>query len=184
MGILSEKNIGATLRVARRKAGLTQNAVSESLGVSRPTYSYWELGRVTVPTANLYFLSEIYGIPMEAFFLSVDLFEDYLSYRGRFSSLDAEWDTTERSDADCADAECGDPECDDLECDDPECDDPECDDPECGDPEGDDPKCSDPECDNAVSRLTKNEIRCIVLFRVISENRNEELANVIYDVLN
>lgn len=154
MGILSEKNIGATLRVARRKAGLTQNAVSESLGVSRPTYSYWELGRVTVPTANLYFLSEIYGIPMEAFFLPVDLFEDYLSYRGRFSSLDAEWDTTERSDPECGDPECGDPECD------------------------------DPECDNAVSRLTKNEIRCIVLFRVISENRNEELANVIYDVLN
>ncbi len=37
-------NLGSSLSAARRKSGLSQEAVAEKLGVSRQTVSKWETG--------------------------------------------------------------------------------------------------------------------------------------------
>ena len=58
-----------TLRQARAHAGLTQEAVANSLGIDRGTYLKMEKDpqRATVRQINI--ISELTGIPIEAIFL-------------------------------------------------------------------------------------------------------------------
>ena len=61
------KHLGQNLRRARAQAGLSQREVAQHLGVSRPTYTYYETGHTTPGIEDLYLLSQLYGRAMEDF---------------------------------------------------------------------------------------------------------------------
>ena len=61
------KHLGQNLRRARAQAGLSQREVAQHLGVSRPTYTYYETGHTTPSVFDLYRLAQLYGRPMEDF---------------------------------------------------------------------------------------------------------------------
>lgn len=61
-------NLGKTLQIARKKAGLTQESVAEKLNISRQTISKWEQNE-TIP--NLYEskkLADLYHITIDELF--------------------------------------------------------------------------------------------------------------------
>ena len=62
------KHLGQNLRRARAQAGLSQREVAQHLGVSRPTYTYYETGKSTPSAADLARLAGLYAIRMEDFF--------------------------------------------------------------------------------------------------------------------
>ena len=55
------------LRSARAAAGLTQAEVAAALGMTRTSYTYYELGRSQPPLASLRTLAELLALPPEAF---------------------------------------------------------------------------------------------------------------------
>ena len=62
-------NFKVSLAAARVNAGMTQDALSKAIGVSKDTVYNWENGKA-IPTAiNLRKLSELSGIPMDYIFV-------------------------------------------------------------------------------------------------------------------
>lgn len=55
------------LRRARTQAGLSQREVAQRLGMSRPTYTYYETGHTAPSVFDLYRLARLYGCLMEDF---------------------------------------------------------------------------------------------------------------------
>lgn len=55
------------LRDVRTEQGISQEALAELLGVSRQTVSKWETGAARPSAGNLAALSEIFGLPVDAF---------------------------------------------------------------------------------------------------------------------
>src|SRR5437764_5430815 len=60
--------LGKQLRLAREAAGFTQSEVAEMLGVSRPTVSQIEGGKVRVDSLTLRQLATFYRRPVDSFF--------------------------------------------------------------------------------------------------------------------
>ena len=58
---------GENLRKFRGEEGYSQEEVAQLLGVSRPTYTYYETGHTTPSIEDLYLLSQLYGRAMEDF---------------------------------------------------------------------------------------------------------------------
>jgi len=61
--------LSVTLRTLRVNAGLKQDTVAKFLQISRPTYSYYELGITTPDVSSLYLLSRFYNVPVDVFFV-------------------------------------------------------------------------------------------------------------------
>ncbi len=57
------------LRALRINAGLKQEAVAEFLQISRPTYSYYEIGTTAPNVFTLYLLCQFYDVPIDTFFM-------------------------------------------------------------------------------------------------------------------
>lgn len=55
------------LRRARTQAGLSQREVAQHLGMSRPTYTYYETGHTAPSVFDLYRLAQLYGCSIEDF---------------------------------------------------------------------------------------------------------------------
>lgn len=58
-----------TLAAARVNAGMTQEEVAKKMQVSKSTIINWEKGKKMLGVAQLYFLSNLYKIPIENIFL-------------------------------------------------------------------------------------------------------------------
>jgi len=54
--------IGAALRAARERAGLTQGDVAEKIGLSGSAFSRMEIGNAAVDVERFWTLAEIYGL--------------------------------------------------------------------------------------------------------------------------
>ncbi len=59
--------LGARLKDARNKAGLTQEAAAESIGVSWMTVHRWEHDQRTISSERLERISQLYGKPLRWF---------------------------------------------------------------------------------------------------------------------
>ena len=59
-------SLGTSLAQARRKAGLTQEAVAEKLGVSRQTISKWELDETLPDIRQSKRLAMVYRMTLDA----------------------------------------------------------------------------------------------------------------------
>lgn len=59
-------SLGTSLAQARRKAGLTQEAVAEKLGVSRQTISKWELDETLPGIRQSKRLAMLYRVTLDA----------------------------------------------------------------------------------------------------------------------
>ena len=59
-------SLGTSLAQARRKAGLTQEAVAEKLGVSRQTISKWELDETLPDIRQSTRLAMLYRVTLDA----------------------------------------------------------------------------------------------------------------------
>ena len=59
-------SLGTSLAQARRKAGLTQEAVAEKLGVSRQTISKWELNETLPDIRQSKRLAMLYRVTLDA----------------------------------------------------------------------------------------------------------------------
>ncbi len=57
------------LRALRVNAGLKQETVAEFLKISRPTYSYYEIGTTAPSVFTLYLLCQFYDVPIDTFFM-------------------------------------------------------------------------------------------------------------------
>lgn len=53
--------LGKTLRSMRLRAGLSQEAVADTVGVKQPTVARWESGYTPVGTSNLASTTALYG---------------------------------------------------------------------------------------------------------------------------
>ena len=60
--------IAKNITKLRKKNGITQQELGESLGISNRAVSNWELEFSTPTIDNLYRLSKIFNVPMEYFF--------------------------------------------------------------------------------------------------------------------
>ena len=58
-----KKSLGEELKENRLRCKMTQEFVSETLGVSRQAVSKWENGTSDPSTSNLLALAKLYGIP-------------------------------------------------------------------------------------------------------------------------
>lgn len=63
--IAMKKTLGEELKENRLRCKMTQEFVSETLGVSRQAVSKWENGIVDPSTSNLLALAKLYGISAE-----------------------------------------------------------------------------------------------------------------------
>lgn len=61
------RRLRENLRKFRSEEGYSQEEVAQLLGVSRPTYTYYETGHTTPGIEDLYLLSQLYGRAMEDF---------------------------------------------------------------------------------------------------------------------
>lgn len=61
--------IKISLAAARVNAGMTQEEVAKKMQVSKSTIINWEKGKKILGVAQLYFLSNLYKIPIENIFL-------------------------------------------------------------------------------------------------------------------
>lgn len=61
------RRLRENLRKFRGEERYSQEEVAQLLGVSRPTYTYYETGHTTPGIADLYLLSQLYGRAMEDF---------------------------------------------------------------------------------------------------------------------
>ena len=62
------RRLRENLRKFRGEEGYSQEEVAQLLGVSRPTYTYYETGKSTPSAADLARLAGLYAIRMEDFF--------------------------------------------------------------------------------------------------------------------
>lgn len=90
------ETIGALLRDAREKSGLTQKAVADAVGLNYYTMiSQMELGYVTVPPALWVKLPEVLGMDRQDFVLRClsatmpDVYEALFGAKGRQEVADA-----------------------------------------------------------------------------------------------
>ena len=58
-------NLSEKILYCRKKAGLSQEALAEKLGVSRQAISKWETGASDPSTANLIALAKLFGTTPE-----------------------------------------------------------------------------------------------------------------------
>lgn len=63
---IDEVTIGAALKAARQKAGLTQSDVAKKFSVSPQAVGYWEVGKTSPSLVNLAKLSRLYKAPTDA----------------------------------------------------------------------------------------------------------------------
>ena len=56
---------GQKLKEARQKAGLTQEAVAQAIGVSRQSLSNWENDRTYPDLGSVLRLSDLYGLSLD-----------------------------------------------------------------------------------------------------------------------
>ncbi len=66
-----KKSLGELLRENRIRCKMTQEFVSEALGVSRQAVSKWENGTTDPSTSNLIAIARLYGIPADELLRSV-----------------------------------------------------------------------------------------------------------------
>lgn len=57
--------LGNNLRNLRLTCGYTQGSIAAALGVARPTYSYYEIGRTNPDAETLVKLTRMYGVSLE-----------------------------------------------------------------------------------------------------------------------
>ncbi len=62
------KALRENLRKFRTEADYSQEEIARLLGVTRPTYTYYETGKTTPSVTDLYQLSRLYHRAMEEFF--------------------------------------------------------------------------------------------------------------------
>lgn len=67
------KSLGELLKENRLRCKMTQEFVSERLGVSRQAVSKWENGTADPSTSNLLSLANLYGVPAEELLKSVNI---------------------------------------------------------------------------------------------------------------
>lgn len=67
------KSLGELLKENRLRCKMTQEFVSERLGISRQAVSKWENGTADPSTSNLLSLAKLYGIPAEELLKSVNI---------------------------------------------------------------------------------------------------------------
>lgn len=67
------KSLGELLKENRLRCKMTQEFVSERLGISRQAVSKWENGTADPSTSNLLSLANLYGIPAEELLNSVNI---------------------------------------------------------------------------------------------------------------
>ena len=60
-----EEKLGANLRNAREKQGLSQEQVAEAVGITQPAYSYIESGFKNPSVATLVRLSNLLNVSMD-----------------------------------------------------------------------------------------------------------------------
>lgn len=58
-------DIAQKLKEARKKSGLTQEAVAEAIKVSRQSISNWENGRTYPDIVSILLLSDLYGVSLD-----------------------------------------------------------------------------------------------------------------------
>src|SRR5579883_319536 len=58
------KDLGRGLALARQRAGLSQEAAAEAVGLNRVVLSYYETGRRQPPLGVVVALARLYGIPL------------------------------------------------------------------------------------------------------------------------
>lgn len=68
---IMKKSLGEELKESRLRCKMTQEFVSETLGVSRQAVSKWENGTSDPSTSNLLALAKLYGIPAEELLNSI-----------------------------------------------------------------------------------------------------------------
>jgi transcriptional regulator with XRE-family HTH domain len=64
---LERRRRGFWLRMARERAGLSQQTVAKDLGLSsnsKSTMSAWEAGKREIPTSKLAAMARLYGVPV------------------------------------------------------------------------------------------------------------------------
>lgn len=66
------KSLGEVLKENRLRCKMTQEFVSETLGVSRQAVSKWENGTSDPSTSNLIALAKLYGVSAEELLKSMD----------------------------------------------------------------------------------------------------------------
>lgn len=59
------EELGNRLRLARKKAGLTQDDVALRLGITKSSYSHYELGRREIPPLLIYQLTNLLNVSAE-----------------------------------------------------------------------------------------------------------------------
>ena len=64
-------NFPEKIQSLRKKAGMSQEALAERLGVSRQAVSKWESGASDPSTSNLLALAKLYGVSAEDLLRSV-----------------------------------------------------------------------------------------------------------------
>ena len=90
------KRIGQALARARIDADMTQEQVSEALGVNTETISRFERGHTAPPLFRLFELAEVYGVPPETLIAggegrSLDPARDVTALMGNLSHGDREF---------------------------------------------------------------------------------------------
>lgn len=80
-------DIGKKLKDSRLRSGLTQEAVAQSIGVTRQSISNWENGRSYPDIGSILRLSDLYGITLDAL-----LKENQVQARQQVHFLEAYWD--------------------------------------------------------------------------------------------
>ena len=78
-----KKSLGALLKENRLRCKMTQEFVSEAIGVSRQAVSKWENGTSDPSTSNLLALAELYGISADELLKNVNT--DVLQEQGEKS---------------------------------------------------------------------------------------------------
>lgn len=63
---IDEATIGAALKTARQKVGLTQADVAKNFSVTPQAVGYWEVGKTSPSLVNLAKLSRLYKAPTDA----------------------------------------------------------------------------------------------------------------------
>lgn len=63
---MSEKTIGQFLKELRKAYGYSQEYVASYLNIIHQTYSHYETGRIIPPADALYYLAQLYDIPVDS----------------------------------------------------------------------------------------------------------------------
>lgn len=66
------RSLGETLKENRLRCKMTQEFVSEALGVSRQAVSKWENGTSDPSTSNLVAIAKLYGVSLDELLRAVD----------------------------------------------------------------------------------------------------------------